>query len=161
MHILRHISPLIPTFRRAMAPHPHHLRVTAAEVPHLWRRIFGQDEPALAFPGSQPRDSYWKYRNVADPSVDASVAGPASPERGWKMAMSFGSEVKGNPTESEADVAADRCDDDPLPPGMHQTIRMPAGEAAVYGHPTDSEERVAADRAAEDPLRKGNPGRYC
>ncbi|KAK1752715.1 hypothetical protein QBC47DRAFT_405030 [Echria macrotheca] len=163
MPILKHISPLIPAFRRAMAPHPHHLRATAAEAPHLWHRIFGQDsEPAVALAGAQPRDSYWKYWNIADPSVDVSAARPASPERGFRVAMMvFGSEVKGNPTESEADVAADRCEDDPLPPVMHRTIQMPAGEAAAYGRPTDSEERVAADRAAEDPLRKGGQGGYC
>lgn len=66
--------------------------------------------------------------------------------------MNFGEEVKGNPTESEADVAADRSDLDPLPPGLHHTIRMGPGEAAP--HPTESEEDVAADlgRAGEDPL---------
>jgi hypothetical protein len=65
----------------------------------------------------------------------------------------FGSEVKGNPTESEADVAADRSDYDPLPPELHRTICLGAGEAAP--RPTESEEDVAADRggAGEDPLR--------
>jgi len=67
-------------------------------------------------------------------------------------------EVKENPTESEADVAADRSDDDPLPPGLHQTILLPEGDA-LPKKKTDSEERVAADRAEEDPLdavRRGN-----
>ncbi|KAK0630348.1 hypothetical protein B0T17DRAFT_506821 [Bombardia bombarda] len=70
---------------------------------------------------------------------------------GWQ-AITIGGEVKGNPTESEEDVAADRTEFDPLPPEKHKTIRMPAGEAAPK--PTDSEERVKADREREDPLRK-------
>jgi hypothetical protein len=66
----------------------------------------------------------------------------------------FGAEVKGNPTESEADVAADRSDEDPLPPGLHRVIRMPAGEAG--GKPTESEEDVKADREdGVDPLLPG------
>lgn len=68
-------------------------------------------------------------------------------------AQMFGAEVKGNPTESEADVAADRSDEDPLPPGMHHTIRLPAGDAG--GKPTESEEDVAADRSGVDPLLPG------
>lgn len=59
-------------------------------------------------------------------------------------------EVKGNPTESEADVAADRSDEDPLPPEKHHTIQMPAGDLAPK--PTEAEEFVKADRAKEDPL---------
>ncbi|KAK4239278.1 hypothetical protein C8A03DRAFT_32616 [Achaetomium macrosporum] len=43
-------------------------------------------------------------------------------------AQMFGTEVKGNPTESEADVAADRCDADPLPPELHHRARS-SGEA--------------------------------
>jgi hypothetical protein len=71
----------------------------------------------------------------------------------------FGSEVKGNPTESEADVAADRSDVDPLPPELHHTICLGAGEAAP--RPTESEEDVAADRggAGEDPLWGGKEKR--
>jgi len=65
-------------------------------------------------------------------------------------------EVKGNPTESEADVWADRADEDPLPPEMQHTIELPAGEAGPK--PTESEERVRADRAQEDPLKSGG---YC
>ncbi|GAB1309878.1 hypothetical protein MFIFM68171_00088 [Madurella fahalii] len=68
-------------------------------------------------------------------------------------AQMFGAEVKGNPTESEADVAADRSDDDPLPQGLHHTIRLPAGDAG--GKPTESEEDVAADCGAVDPLMPG------
>lgn len=70
-------------------------------------------------------------------------------------AQMFGTEVKGNPTESEADVAADRSDYDPLPPGLHHTIRLGAGDAAPL--PTESEADVVADRggADADPLWKG------
>ncbi|KAK3341912.1 hypothetical protein B0T25DRAFT_559595 [Lasiosphaeria hispida] len=64
--------------------------------------------------------------------------------------LAVSGEVKGNPTESEADVWADRTDDDPLPPELHHTIQLPAGEA-VPG-PTDSEQEVQADRSEEDPL---------
>ncbi|EAQ93824.1 predicted protein [Chaetomium globosum CBS 148.51] len=63
-------------------------------------------------------------------------------------AQMFGTEVKGNPTESEADVAADRSDLDPLPPGLHHTIRLGAGDAAPL--PTESEADVVADRGAAD-----------
>ncbi|KAK3299793.1 uncharacterized protein B0H64DRAFT_414038 [Chaetomium fimeti] len=73
-------------------------------------------------------------------------------------AQMFGTEVKGNPTESEADVAADRSDEDPLPPGLHHTIRMGAGDAAPL--PTESEADVVADRGGPeaDPLRAGGKG---
>ncbi|KAK4154692.1 hypothetical protein C8A00DRAFT_14190 [Chaetomidium leptoderma] len=63
-------------------------------------------------------------------------------------AQMFGTEVKGNPTESEADVAADRSDLDPLPPGKHHTIRLGPGEAGSV--PTESEADVAADRGGAD-----------
>ncbi|KAI9744115.1 MAG: hypothetical protein M1818_002267 [Claussenomyces sp. TS43310] len=48
------------------------------------------------------------------------------------------------PTESEADVAADRSSEDPLHPAVDET--------AVKINPTESEEDVAADRSTEDPL---------
>ncbi|KAK0669069.1 hypothetical protein QBC41DRAFT_112476 [Cercophora samala] len=63
----------------------------------------------------------------------------------------FGSEVKVNPTQSEANVAADRGDIDPLPQGMHHTILMGAGDAG--GRPTEAEEDVHADLYMDDPLR--------
>ncbi|KAK4135920.1 hypothetical protein BT67DRAFT_264288 [Trichocladium antarcticum] len=68
------------------------------------------------------------------------------------VADNFGCEVKANPTVSEANVAADRCDYDPLAPGLHHTIRLDAGGAAA--EPTESEEDVAADlgRRGPDPL---------
>lgn len=73
----------------------------------------------------------------------------------------FGSEVKVNPSQSEANVAADRGEIDPLPMGMHNTILLEAGEAARWSHPTDSEEAVHAERCMNDPLRS-NAGRgYC
>ncbi|KAK3903557.1 hypothetical protein C8A05DRAFT_32697 [Staphylotrichum tortipilum] len=71
-------------------------------------------------------------------SMPASIAG-VSPHL-------FGTEFKGNPTESEADVAADRCDYDPLPPGGHMY------GVEYKGNPTESEADVAADRSAYDPL---------
>jgi hypothetical protein len=68
----------------------------------------------------------------------------------------YGSEVKVNPSESEADVAADRGEIDPLPMGLHYTILLDAGEASVYGCPTASEEAVHADRYMEDPLKESH-----
>ncbi|KAK1829529.1 hypothetical protein QBC39DRAFT_413190 [Podospora conica] len=70
-------------------------------------------------------------------------------------------EVKGNPTQSEANVWADRTDEDPLLDDvrtLHEmnTIELPAGEAETQ--PTDSEERVRADRAQDDPMKAGG---YC
>jgi len=66
----------------------------------------------------------------------------------------FGSEVKTNPTQSEANVAADRGEKDPLPMGMHRTILLGEGGAHEYTKATDSEESVHADRYQEDPLHK-------
>ncbi|KAK4161112.1 hypothetical protein QBC43DRAFT_337506 [Cladorrhinum sp. PSN259] len=66
----------------------------------------------------------------------------------------YGSEVKVNPTQSEANVAADRGERDPLPMGMHHTILLDEGGAHEYTKPTDSEERVHADLYMEDPLHK-------
>lgn len=70
----------------------------------------------------------------------------------------YGSEVKVNPSESEADVAADRSEIDPLPQGMHRTICLDAGEVKVYMQPTDSEAAVHADRDGEDPLKRTGGG---
>lgn len=67
----------------------------------------------------------------------------------------YGREVKVNPTESEADVAADRGEIDPLPMGMHNTILLDEGGARAYTRPTEAEEDVHADLYMEDPLRKG------
>ncbi|KAH7627423.1 hypothetical protein B0T09DRAFT_183757 [Sordaria sp. MPI-SDFR-AT-0083] len=57
------------------------------------------------------------------------------------------------PSQSEANVKADRSDIDPLPMGLHKVIPLPAGEA-IPG-PTESEWDVRADRSSmeEDPLR--------
>ncbi|KAK4096995.1 hypothetical protein N658DRAFT_527388 [Parathielavia hyrcaniae] len=66
-------------------------------------------------------------------------------------AQMFGFEIRPNATESEAYVVADRSEVDPLPPELHHTIRLGAGEAAP--RPTESEEDVLADRGSwEDPL---------
>ncbi|KAK4223560.1 hypothetical protein QBC38DRAFT_45612 [Podospora fimiseda] len=66
----------------------------------------------------------------------------------------FGSEVKLNPTQSEANVAADRGERDPLPMSMHHTILLDEGGAHEYTKPTDSEESVHADLYMDDPLHK-------
>ncbi|KAM7194635.1 hypothetical protein V8F20_007827 [Naviculisporaceae sp. PSN 640] len=70
--------------------------------------------------------------------------------------VAYKGEVKGNPTESEADVAADRNDDDPLPPEKHHTIRMPAGSAGP--RPTEAEEDVRADCVRDDLFEKNRRG---
>ncbi|KAK5652314.1 hypothetical protein OQA88_10664 [Cercophora sp. LCS_1] len=124
-----------------------------------WRRIFSP-ELTFAFPeniGEHPQPGLlWKYWNV-DPRVESQAPGPCfgtkvfiQMEEPHPPAFNAGGVVKGDPTESEADVAADRCDEDPLPPGMHHTIAMPAGEAGE--EQTDSEARVRADRSPDDPL---------
>lgn len=80
--------------------------------------------------------------------------GPATgAETGVRIsAQMFGAEVKGNPTESEADVAADRSDLDPLPVELHHTIRLGPGDSGP--NPTESEADVMADRGGSgmDPL---------
>ncbi|KAK4129801.1 hypothetical protein N657DRAFT_677369 [Parathielavia appendiculata] len=71
-------------------------------------------------------------------------------------AQMFGFEIRPNATESEAYVVADRSEVDPLPPELHHTIRLGAGEAAP--RPTESEEDVFADRGGwEDPLMEKRP----
>lgn len=70
----------------------------------------------------------------------------------------YGREVKVNPSESEADVAADRGEIDPLPMAMHRTISLDAGEVEVFMQPTDSEAAVHADRDGEDPLKRAGRG---
>ncbi|KAL2125524.1 hypothetical protein VTJ04DRAFT_1889 [Mycothermus thermophilus] len=89
------------------------------------------------------------------PPPQGTKASQISADAETNPAMDFGGEIKGNPTDSEADVAADRSDVDPLPPGMHHTIRMGPGEAGPV--PTESEADVAADlgRSGEDPLPEG------
>ena len=54
--------------------------------------------------------------------------------------------VKGNPSESEENIAADRSTTDPLHPSSE------VDETAAKGNPTESEEDVAADRSTVDPL---------
>ncbi|KAK1782029.1 hypothetical protein QBC45DRAFT_18587 [Copromyces sp. CBS 386.78] len=57
------------------------------------------------------------------------------------------------PSQSEANVKADRSEIDPLPMGLHHVIPLPAGQAIP--EPTESEWNVRADRCSmeEDPLR--------
>lgn len=62
--------------------------------------------------------------------------------------------VKGNPSESEANVAADRSTVDPL----HPTPEVEEiDETAVKGNPSESEADVAADRSTVDPLHPRGP----
>jgi hypothetical protein len=73
--------------------------------------------------------------------------------------------VKENPSESEADVAADRSTVDPL----HPDSSVEVDETVEKGNPSESEADVAADRSTVDPLHphssaevdetvaKGNP----
>ncbi|KAB5585071.1 hypothetical protein GE09DRAFT_13888 [Coniochaeta sp. 2T2.1] len=85
---------------------------------------------------------------------------PNSPEFRFDETQVFGSEVKLNPSQSEANVAADRGEIDPLPMGMHHTILLDAGGTSEWTSPTESEADVRADRYMDDPLR-GNTGGYC
>ncbi|KAK0735194.1 hypothetical protein B0T26DRAFT_671367 [Lasiosphaeria miniovina] len=142
------------------APLPSYLGPSHVDSMHVWRHIYDQDAPD---PNELPlglvarRRSDWRHWDAPDTGIDertarlchtlAAAAGPPSPP----MAAVSG-EVKGNPTESEEDVAADRSDDDPLPPEKHNIIQMPAGEAAPKL--TDAEESVAADRPEENPLSR-------
>jgi hypothetical protein len=62
--------------------------------------------------------------------------------------------VKGNPSESEADVAADRSTVDPL----HPKRSVEVDETAVKKNPSESEADVAADRSSVDPLHHESVG---
>jgi hypothetical protein len=126
--------------------------ITTLESPCVWHRVFGGVLSRRIRASGMSYDSQeqglplpWKFWDM--------LSRPAEEADDGIVAVS--GEVKGNPTESEADVAADRSDDDPLPPGLHHRIAMPAGDAA--GKPTPSEERVKADRSPEDPLPKHHP----
>jgi hypothetical protein len=108
-----------------------------------------------ADPGArQPTTQSPAQHVAAGPATGAGTGAGTGASTGVPIAAQmFGADIKGNPTESEADVAADRCDVDPLPPELHHTIRMGAGGAAP--RPTESEEDVVADRlggADGDPL---------
>jgi len=134
--------------RRNFATTPSYIPF-AIESPCVWHRVFGGVLSRRIKTSMMSYDSQeqglplpWKFWGM--------LSRPAGKADDGIVAVS--GEVKGNPTESEADVAADRSDDDPLPPGLHHRIAMPAGEAA--GKPTPSEERVHADRSREDPLHK-------
>jgi hypothetical protein len=119
----------------------------------------------LAPPPSSPADHddiNTEYRDEQEPELDEEddVDDPSDNVMHMQRGPHHG-EVKGNPTESEADVWADRTDEDPLVDDyrtLHEmnTIELPAGEAEA--RPTDSEEQVRAERAQEDPLRAGG---YC
>ncbi|KAK1763948.1 hypothetical protein QBC33DRAFT_548400 [Phialemonium atrogriseum] len=93
---------------------------------------------------------------LAPRATHAQVAAEQVPLRAAYAASDDNITRRRSPTESEEDVVADRSDDDPLPPGAHHTIRLPAGEAAP--RPTESEEDVAADRSEDNPLPPGVRG---
>jgi uncharacterized protein involved in copper resistance len=65
--------------------------------------------------------------------------------------------VKGNPSESEADVAADRSTVDPLHPKRSVEVDE-VDETAVKKNPSESEADVAADRSSVDPLHHESVG---
>lgn len=149
---------------RAFASHstplPSYLGPSTVDSMQVWRHIYDQDAPD---PNELPlglvagRRSDWGHWDARDTGIDertaplcrtlAAAAGPPSP-----LMAAVSGEVKGNPTESEEDVAADRSDDDPLPPEKHNVIQMPVGEATPKL--TDAEESVAADRSEENPLSR-------
>ncbi|KAK0631441.1 hypothetical protein B0T14DRAFT_559236 [Immersiella caudata] len=123
--------------------------ITTLESPCVWHRVFGDVLSRRILASGMSYDSQeqslplsWKFWGM--------LSRPAEAADDTIVAVS--GEVKGNPTESEADVAADRSDEDPLPPSLHHRIIVPAGDAE--GKPTPSEERVRADRSPEDPLPK-------
>ncbi|KAJ9129680.1 hypothetical protein NKR19_g10243 [Coniochaeta hoffmannii] len=132
MQSIVRLKPSSPTRLLAMGP----LRVPTARA-----------RGSIICPQSHPRAIVLPYSTVTYHSQ--------KPPKDYKLDASqvFGSEVKVNPSESEADVAADRGEIDPLPMGKHNTILVDAGEASVYSKPTDSEEAVHADREKDDPLR--------
>lgn len=115
--------------------------------------------PPPSLPAEYDNSMDMEYREDQEPEVDEEAEVDDN-----VLHMQRGphhGEVKGNPTESEADVWADRTDMDPLVDDcrtLHDmnTIELPAGEAEA--RPTDSEEAVRAERAQEDPLRSGG---YC
>lgn len=65
--------------------------------------------------------------------------------------------VKGDPSESEADVAADRSTVDPLHPKRPVEVAE-VDETAVKKSPSESEADVAADRSSVDPLHHESVG---
>ncbi|KAK3392722.1 hypothetical protein B0H63DRAFT_433 [Podospora didyma] len=152
----------IRTFASHANSTPHPAAAGTIDTLHVWRNIYEQDAPNVdeaRFGTASPRAANWKYWDAPETSIDertartyrapsASSTSASGTANGTMHAVT--GEVKGNPTESEADVWADRIDDDPLPPEKHKTIRLPAGDLAPK--PTDAEAGVRADRSEEDPL---------
>ncbi len=132
---------------RAIATRAHHTL-----PPYSWdssrHTPYSYDDRARSFYSTQI------YAGQVSPPnhVRALHSASGGPPDVYEVPQKFGREVKGNPTESEADVAADRSDVDPLRMERHQTIPMGAGGAGPQ--PTESEEDVMADRggAGMDPL---------
>ena len=131
-----------------------HARLATADAAH-WLA-----PPPLS--SAEHDDMDTEYRDDQEPELDDKVDVDDASDN--VMHMQRGprhGEVKVNPTESEADVWADRIDEDPLVDDSKtlremNTIELPAGGAAA--RPTDSEEQVRAERAQKDPLRAGG---YC
>ncbi|KAK3335183.1 hypothetical protein B0T19DRAFT_395068 [Cercophora scortea] len=146
-----------PPFRPAATP---------LDTLHVWCQLNEPDHdhveehypPDEALFGGNAHKSnplmHWDHWHLPDVSIATRAANLSlwqlQHHRGAASPVEATSEVHVNPTESEEDVVADRSDEDPLPPGAHKTIRLPAGDAAPK--PTEAEEDVTADRSEEDPL---------
>ncbi|KAL2133001.1 hypothetical protein VTI74DRAFT_3039 [Chaetomium olivicolor] len=171
MYTLRRIT---TTLHRATAIRTLTTRATTIDTLRAHRKTSPhQPSPSVTF----PLESHWEIsehtpwsidegsrafyttqiyhgQNAPDTLRDHLGPGPATGAGTgvYVSAQMFGTEVKGNPTESEADVAADRSDEDPLPQELHHTIRLGPGDRGPQ--PTESEEDVCADRGGSgvDPL---------
>ena len=129
----------------------------------LWNRVFATGRPKTL---AQANRVSIKPHLVAQPAASFHTVvyhgdAPNSPEFKFDEQQVFGREVKVNPSQSEANVAADRGEIDPLPMGMHHTILLDAGETVQWTSPTESEADLRADRYMDDPMRGTAAGGYC
>ena len=165
-----------PSARRAFSQRPAPLRAPMAinvDTLHLWGNAYeqpiqedGSSNSTEISSGLWARSQQWldwSHWHMPDKTIaerSALLAATSSTSEAPRRTVATAQESlvvatketprQPQPTESEEDVDADRSDDDPLPPGLHHQIKLPAGEAGPK--PTESEEDVNADRSTDDPL---------
>ncbi|KAL2022071.1 hypothetical protein VTK56DRAFT_6115 [Thermocarpiscus australiensis] len=151
--MMRALLRLTPTYSRAVTRIPIPITTRASTIHNLHQT---RPTPTTS-QNERPRSSFYYGTQTIQGQVPA---GPATGAGTGVLiaAQMFGSQVKANPTESEAVVAADRAEVDPLPPELRRTststIRLGASGEDAAPRPTESEEDVVADPGREDPLRR-------
>ncbi|KAK3953233.1 hypothetical protein QBC32DRAFT_123542 [Pseudoneurospora amorphoporcata] len=125
--------------------HQHHTQASGYQARHfVTASVTGMAAAALHDP------SIWDWGDRSHTQPDHTIpARPILPGDPHYDPVT----INDMPSQSEANVKADRSEIDPLPMGLHHVIPLPAGDAIP--EPTESEWNVRADRCSmeEDPLR--------